>query len=380
MILELTLSAILQRTTMLPPSLQAIHPHPHPHSPNPTFNTHTHTHTTVCTHLRKGGHTREMLLLLDLVNRDQIESITYVIASTDTTSPTKVTTYEESLKESKLYDIRFIPRSREVHQSYFTSVFTTLWSLLVCLWLVWCVNPDVVISNGPGTCIPILYSAWFCKVSDSTVVLFFYAYCFNSYCAWKGWALYLLKASVEWPRSPSLPRLRIQYHLYSWCNGPHFSVKNLELSSITCLLGDDWSNASLFWIHQPPYPPLPPCHLPVLMIVSQVLSVSQFFNFSNSVASCVVVFTKYIKKYEIEGNANVRVCAVCCVLCFHRQHCFQFAQLPQTIFLLFLSCRTVPGSTGLHLSLSLSLSHIISDVIPTSSSLSPAIVLLFARC
>lgn len=52
-----------------------------------------------------------------------------------------------------------IPRSREVGQSYITSVFTTLRALRTCWRIVLAEKPDLVLANGPGTCIPICAAA-----------------------------------------------------------------------------------------------------------------------------------------------------------------------------------------------------------------------------
>jgi len=65
---------------------------------------------------------------------------------------------------TKDYYLHYIPRSREVGQSYFTSIFTTLRAILVSFVLVWKVKPDLVLANGPGTCLPICLSAWVLKV------------------------------------------------------------------------------------------------------------------------------------------------------------------------------------------------------------------------
>jgi beta-1,4-N-acetylglucosaminyltransferase len=70
-----------------------------------------------------------------------------------------------------------IPRARRVHQSYLTSPFTTLHSLAFCLWHV-AVAPllssstsgkgrcfaDLILLNGPGSCVPIACSAFLPRV------------------------------------------------------------------------------------------------------------------------------------------------------------------------------------------------------------------------
>ncbi|XP_035294518.1 UDP-N-acetylglucosamine transferase subunit ALG14 homolog [Cricetulus griseus] len=52
-----------------------------------------------------------------------------------------------------------IPRSREVRQSWLSSVFTTLHSMWFSFPLVYHLKPDLVLCNGPGTCVPICVSA-----------------------------------------------------------------------------------------------------------------------------------------------------------------------------------------------------------------------------
>lgn len=48
-----------------------------------------------------------------------------------------------------------VPRSREVRQSYISSVFSTLRASLHAFPLVFTERPDLLLCNGPGTCIPI---------------------------------------------------------------------------------------------------------------------------------------------------------------------------------------------------------------------------------
>lgn len=54
-----------------------------------------------------------------------------------------------------------IPRSREVKQSYVTSVWTTLVAFWACFPLIWRERPRVILANGPGTCLPVCVVAWF---------------------------------------------------------------------------------------------------------------------------------------------------------------------------------------------------------------------------
>ncbi|KAL7533451.1 hypothetical protein ACHAXR_005240 [Thalassiosira sp. AJA248-18] len=57
-----------------------------------------------------------------------------------------------------------LPRAREVHQSYLSSIFTTLHSFIQTLLLLWKVRPELILANGPGTCVPVIYSAFLFRV------------------------------------------------------------------------------------------------------------------------------------------------------------------------------------------------------------------------
>jgi beta-1,4-N-acetylglucosaminyltransferase len=102
--------------------------------------------------LGSGGHTTEMLQLLQPLNPQQYTPLTFIVAKTDTTSLSRVA----ARKEGRTADhVHHIPRSREVGQSYITSIATTLWSLIYTLGLVIKLRPGLLLCNGPGTCLPI---------------------------------------------------------------------------------------------------------------------------------------------------------------------------------------------------------------------------------
>lgn len=139
--------------------------------------------------LGSGGHTAEMLMLLDKLDPAAYSPRTYVVAETDRMSGQKALQRElnvvqataplagdkaqqqsgtgrhktggepPSSSPSSAATIVRIPRSREVGQSYVTSVFTTLYSLLFAAAAVLRTRPQLVLVNGPGTCIPICAAA-----------------------------------------------------------------------------------------------------------------------------------------------------------------------------------------------------------------------------
>ncbi|XP_055962566.1 UDP-N-acetylglucosamine transferase subunit ALG14 homolog [Sorex fumeus] len=111
-----------------------------------------------------GGHTTEILRLLGSLS-DAYSPRHYVIADTDKMSIQKINEFEQNRANedpstrSPKYYVHHIPRSREVQQSWLSSVFTTLYSMWLSLPLTLRVKPDLVLCNGPGTCVPICISA-----------------------------------------------------------------------------------------------------------------------------------------------------------------------------------------------------------------------------
>ena len=148
--------------------------------------------------LGSGGHTTEMIRLLQELDPCTYTPIIYVLAESDTTSIERLQKYikeEEvyingsidekrkkrsssrwigrypiekssnhysssidSSKQSSVASVYRLPRAREVHQSYYTSILTTIHSFLQTLILLNKVQPELLLTNGPGTCIPVIYS------------------------------------------------------------------------------------------------------------------------------------------------------------------------------------------------------------------------------
>jgi beta-1,4-N-acetylglucosaminyltransferase len=123
--------------------------------------------------LGSGGHTSEMIRLLDELDSERyLSNLVYIIAESDTTSLPRVeehnimkakttpTRLDGSSSSSSSYEVYRLPRAREVHQSYLSSIHTTLRSLLSTYILLRNIQPDLIIANGPGTCVPVLYVAF----------------------------------------------------------------------------------------------------------------------------------------------------------------------------------------------------------------------------
>uniref|UniRef100_A0A6Q2ZPV6 UDP-N-acetylglucosamine transferase subunit ALG14 n=1 Tax=Esox lucius TaxID=8010 RepID=A0A6Q2ZPV6_ESOLU len=117
-----------------------------------------------------GGHTTEILRLMESLSLSYSPRH-YVIADTDKMSEDKIRTFERSKKNTgsegqsvhavylticlPQFTLQRIPRSREVRQSWSSSVVSTLNALLYAVPLVFRLSPDMVLCNGPGTCVPL---------------------------------------------------------------------------------------------------------------------------------------------------------------------------------------------------------------------------------
>lgn len=115
--------------------------------------------------LGSGGHTGEMMRMLAVANLDKFAHRLYYITSGDALSTEKARDLEVAGSCSGDYTIRVLPRARRVKQSWLTTPFTTAVSSLACGWNVLHDQPDLVLCNGPGTCVPVVLSAWLIRVS-----------------------------------------------------------------------------------------------------------------------------------------------------------------------------------------------------------------------
>uniref|UniRef100_K7LF32 UDP-N-acetylglucosamine transferase subunit ALG14 n=1 Tax=Glycine max TaxID=3847 RepID=K7LF32_SOYBN len=130
--------------------------------------------------LGSGGHTAEMLNLLVVLQKDRFNPRFYIAAATDNMSLQKAQLLENSLaaenatRVTDTAQFMKIYRSREVGQSYITSVWTTLVAMVHALWLMIKIRPEVILCNGPGTCIPLCAIAFIFKVLGIRWSLIFY--------------------------------------------------------------------------------------------------------------------------------------------------------------------------------------------------------------
>ena len=113
--------------------------------------------------LGSGGHTAEMIALLRTLDVATYAPRNYVVATSDDKSGERIETFEAErvcASHSPQHRLLWLPRSREVGQSYWSSALTTLYALAHAFVLVLRIRPSLLLCNGPGTCIPICIAAY----------------------------------------------------------------------------------------------------------------------------------------------------------------------------------------------------------------------------
>lgn len=93
--------------------------------------------------LGSGGHTNEMLRIYNRLEMIKKLNATFIKGDEDTLS-------EGKLRDNNAKKIISIPRPRMVGQSYFTSIFTTIYSLWISVLLFRNISTRMILVNGPG--------------------------------------------------------------------------------------------------------------------------------------------------------------------------------------------------------------------------------------
>lgn len=136
----------------------------------------------------------------------------YVVAEGDQNSIDRVMSIEKDKEQYKIY---VITRSRKVHQSYSSSILTTLRSIFDSFPLLLHSRPDLILCNGPSTCVPICGVAFLLKVlyiNTSVRIAFVESFCRVKSLSLSGWILLLFSDIfvVQWPEISKISR-KISY-------------------------------------------------------------------------------------------------------------------------------------------------------------------------
>lgn len=192
--------------------------------------------------LGSGGHTTEMIRLLQELDPCKYTPIVYVVTDSDTTSIPRLQKYIkeydegdtnesngseprqhksrwegrypvencndkkelESFASSSVASVHRLPRAREVHQSYLSSIFTTIYSFLQTLVLLYKIRPELLLTNGPGTCVPVIYSIFLFRLfslNRSCKIIFIESLCRVQTLSLSGKLVYPIvdQFVVHWP-------------------------------------------------------------------------------------------------------------------------------------------------------------------------------------
>jgi beta-1,4-N-acetylglucosaminyltransferase len=144
-----------------------------------------------------------MIKLLGGIDLEKYTPREYIVANTDLMSIEKIKQFET---DNKSFTINSIYRSRNVGQSYFSSVLTTLIALLNAIPLIFKLKTNLLLVNGPGTCLPLciiyyIYSKiFFCR---NNRIIFIESICRVKTLSLTGKILYYLNLTdsfiVQWP-------------------------------------------------------------------------------------------------------------------------------------------------------------------------------------
>ncbi|KAJ2799803.1 metalloprotease [Coemansia helicoidea] len=111
----------------------------------------------LCVVLGSGGHTAEMVRLLQGVDFERYARRLYVVGRGDALSLNHVAAVERAQGGS--HHVGLVPRSRAVGQPWLTAPV----SVARCLWhvaaLLYDYSPDVILCNGPGNCVVVCIAA-----------------------------------------------------------------------------------------------------------------------------------------------------------------------------------------------------------------------------
>ncbi|CAI7909562.1 unnamed protein product [Closterium sp. NIES-54] len=178
--------------------------------------------------LGSGGHTAEMLCLVGALDHGRYSPRCYIAAATDAISLPKARHLEQALAQgaptSSPSPTSPVPppsylsvyRSREVGQSYLTSVLTTIAATLHAMLLVARVRPQLLLCNGPGTCLPICIAVFTLHVLgvQSSSIVFVESVARVEHLSLTGRLLHRVgivdRFFVQWP------------HLTTSCKGTHY--------------------------------------------------------------------------------------------------------------------------------------------------------------
>ena len=131
--------------------------------------------------LGSGGHTGEILLMIQKLDFNKFSSCYFVSSHNDKNSENKA---KESIQINKYKNTKFyflkIYRARNVGQSFISSIPTTLYALFQSFFILIKYRPNMVVTNGPGVAFPILFIGYILRklmILCEFKIMFIESYC-----------------------------------------------------------------------------------------------------------------------------------------------------------------------------------------------------------
>ncbi len=147
-----------------------------------------------------GGHTSEMISVVKHFPTRHYGPFFFIVAGTDDYTQKRV--QQENLPFGDCVHWFIITRAREVKQSFLSSIITSILSLLQSIAVLLTLKPDLMLVNGPGTCVPPCIIATFLRQSGflTTSIIFLESICRVNSLSMSGRILYLVcdKFVVQW--------------------------------------------------------------------------------------------------------------------------------------------------------------------------------------
>ncbi|GMM33541.1 N-acetylglucosaminyldiphosphodolichol N-acetylglucosaminyltransferase anchoring subunit [Saccharomycopsis crataegensis] len=172
--------------------------------------------------LGSGGHTGEMIRLLDGLDFTEYSRLTLVITEGDNGSIKKARDFENSNFSSNeeviiseheasmtsvgnfVVDYIFLPRARNVGQPLISSAITTIGCIVQTFKIMWSRNtfPHAILCNGPGTSVPLCYVFYLLSLVkfQNAVIIYVESLARVSRLSASGWLLYPIASRfiVQW--------------------------------------------------------------------------------------------------------------------------------------------------------------------------------------
>jgi beta-1,4-N-acetylglucosaminyltransferase len=138
-----------------------------PRGPSPQRKRPTQPQGHILIVLGSGGHTAEMVLLLQDQDANilrQFKERTWVVSEGDAFSGDRAASMETLVGRKGEGVVATVPRARRVHQSLFTTPFDCLKCFWACTTLLRARSaPDIIITNGPGTGVILIFASLFLR-------------------------------------------------------------------------------------------------------------------------------------------------------------------------------------------------------------------------